>query len=328
METTQQEGAAAPNADPGSWFDGRSRVMFVHAHPDDETITTGGTLAGLAEAGREPLLVTLTRGERGEVVAGPFAHLAGTDALAPHRQTELAAALAMLGLERHAFLGVEPARAEGYPPVIYEDSGMAWGPDGRAGAAPDASADALTSAPAVEALNDLLAAAYQAGAQAIVSYDDGGGYGHPDHVLAHRLARAVAQALGLPFWEILGDEAAERALAETGAADPSAAEPGVAEPGAADPGVADSGAADPGVADSGAADPSIDAASDQAAASAPAIEVHDVTAWLPRKVAALRAHGTQLTVDGDDIVHVGGQREPIGDRETFRRIPAPPGHGG
>ncbi|WP_258566728.1 PIG-L family deacetylase [Leucobacter luti] len=57
--------------------------MFVHAHPDDESISTGGTLAALASAGREPLLVTLTRGERGEVVPGPFAHLAGTDALAP-----------------------------------------------------------------------------------------------------------------------------------------------------------------------------------------------------------------------------------------------------
>ena len=269
-EMSEQQGAgpagAAGSADPGAGFGGRPRVMFVHAHPDDETIATGGTLAGLAEAGREPLLVTLTRGEQGEVTPGPFAHLQGTDALAPHRQTELAAAIAMLGLERHAFLGVEPARAEGLPPAIYEDSGMSWGEDGRAQAAPDAGPDALTRAPAVEALNDLLAAAYLAGAQGIVSYDDGGGYGHPDHVFAHRLSRAVAEALGLPFWEIV-------------------------------PGGAGSGA------DSD-------------------IETHDVSPWFERKVAALRAHGTQLTVDGEDIVHVGGQREPIARSEAFRLLPA------
>ena len=281
MDTDEQRGlTAAEGSDPGTWFAGRPRVLFVHAHPDDETITTGGTIAGLAEAGREPLLVTLTRGERGEVVPGPFAHLAGTDALAPHRQTELAAALAMLGLERHAFLGVPPARAEGFPPAIYEDSGMQWGADGRAIAAADASADALTRAPAVEALNDLLAAAFNAGAQAIVSYDDGGGYGHPDHVFAHRLARAVAQGLGLPFWEVLTGDAAERAIV-----DANAAEGGHAE----------------------------------------ALEIHDVEPWLPRKLAALRAHGTQLALDGGDIVHVGGQREAVSVREVFRRVPGPGG---
>src|SRR5699024_2726508 len=117
---------AGVDTEISKWFSGAKRVMFVHAHPDDETIATGGTLAALAEAGLEPLVVTLTRGERGEVVDGPLAHLAGTDGLAPHRQAELAAALAMLGVERHAFLGVPPARAEGLPPTIYEDSGMAW----------------------------------------------------------------------------------------------------------------------------------------------------------------------------------------------------------
>lgn len=246
-------------SDPQQWFDGRARIMFVHAHPDDETITTGGTLAALAEAGMEPLLVTLTRGEQGEVVAGPLEALAGTHGLAVVRQNELKTALGMLGVERHAFLGVEPARAEGLAPTIYEDSGMAWGADGRATAGVDAGPDALTRVPAVEALNDLLAAGMLAGAQGVVSYDDGGGYGHPDHVLAHRLARAVAHALEVPFWEI--------------ARDPS-----------------------------------------------PESETHDIEPWLDRKVAALRSHATQLTVDGDDIVHVGGQREPIARSELFLRV--------
>ncbi|QIM17534.1 LmbE-like protein [Leucobacter coleopterorum] len=256
--------------DPREWFQGVPRVMFVHAHPDDETITTGGTLAALAEAGQEPLLVTLTRGEQGEVTPGPFAQLQGTDGLAPHRQTELAAALAMLGVERHAFLGVPPARAEGLPPTIYEDSGMEWEADGRATASPNARPDALTQVPAIEALNDLLAAAYNAGAGAIVSYDDDGGYGHPDHVLAHRLGRAVAQGLGIPFWAIASEDTA----------------------------------ADPDPADIGDGDR----------------ERHDISPWFDRKVAALRSHGTQLTVDGEDIVHVGGQRQPIDRVESFRLV--------
>ncbi len=248
------------------WFAGLSRVLFVHAHPDDETITTGGTLAALSAAGREPLLITLTRGERGEVVAGPLQGLVQAHGLAIVRQNELKTALGMLGVERHAFLGVEPARAEGLPPVIYEDSGMEWGDDGRAVAAPGASADALTSVPANEVLNDLLAGAYLADAQGIVSYDDGGGYGHPDHVLAHRLARAVAAALDVPFWEI------------------------VSGPGNAD-----------------AAHSETDDSS----------EVHDIETWYDRKLAALRAYATQLTVDGEDIVHVGGQRQPIERLERF-----------
>lgn len=262
-ETTDDFGVA-------EWFDGRARLMFVHAHPDDETITTGGTLAALAEAGREPLLVTLTRGERGEVADGPFASLAGTDGLAPHRQAELAAALVMLGLERHVFLGVDPARAEGRDPYIYEDSGMEWAePEApsepaRANPAHDVGPDALTSAPAVEPLMDLLAAAQRAGAQGIVSYGEGGGYGHPDHVLAHRLSRAVAEALGLPFWEIVDA-------------------------------------------------PEVDAADET-------VERYDVSAWLPRKRSALLAYGTQLAVEGDEIVHVGGQRQPIDLVESYRRI--------
>lgn len=292
------------------WFEGLSRVLFVHAHPDDETITTGGTLAALAAAGRDPLLVTLTRGERGEVTEGPFAGLTG-DALAAHRETELAAALAMLSADpgiRHAYLGTPPARAAGLVRRRYEDSGMRWGEDGLAAAAEDAPPAALTRADAVDPLTDLIALADEWGAEAVASYDESGGYGHPDHVFAHRAARAVAAGLELPFWEIVPAEAA------------------------------------PAGSDDGA------------------VEAHDVSPWLDRKVAALRAHGTQLVVEqtadgheivhgprrseqsdalravcpdpgfgiGDDevglsgsgyeIVHVGGQRQPVDRVEVFRRL--------
>lgn len=279
--------------DPAEWFGGVARVMFVHAHPDDESIGTGGTLAGLSAAGREPLLVTLTRGEQGEVMPGPFSQLQGTEDLAPHRQAELAAALFMLGVERHVFLGVEPARAEGLTPIIYEDSGMEWGPDGRAMAAPTAGRDALTNAPVVEALNDLLAAANEAGAGAIVSYDNGGGYGHPDHVLAHRLGRAVAHALGIPFWEIVSDEKERAAIAL---------------------------AANASAADASAADASDTERNEDLDLEC---EVHDIEPWLDRKIAALRAHVTQLSVEEDEIVHVGGQRQPIDRLEMFRLLTPP-----
>lgn len=262
-------------SDSDTWFDGVSRALFVHAHPDDETIATGGTLAGLAEAGRAPLLVTLTRGERGEVVPGPFASLQGTPGLAPHREAELAAALFALGVSGHAFLGRPPARAAGLEPRVYEDSGMQWGEDGWATAASDAPEAALTRSPAVEALNDLIALAAEWDARAVVSYDANGGYGHPDHVFAHRAAWAVAHGLELPFWQV---EVA-------GSGDPTRIP---REP---------------------------DATGDRFTA-----EDHDVAPWLDRKVAALRAHATQLTVEGDEIVHVGGQRHPIGSVERFRRL--------
>lgn len=273
--------------DPRTWFDARPRVLFVHAHPDDETIATGGTLAALAEAGMEPLLVTLSRGEQGEVVAGPLEALAATHGLAVVRQNELQTALGMLGVERHVFLGVPPARAEGLQPTIYEDSGMAWGADGRAIAGETATPEALTRAPATEVIMDLFAAANESGAGAIVSYNDAGGYGHPDHVLAHRAARAVAHGLGLPFWEIVAPDVADRVAAgERGG----------------------------------------DTADDRG--DSPAYlraETHEITPWLDRKVAALRAHTTQLTVDDGDIVHVGGQREAIGDAEAFALRAGPQG---
>lgn len=191
--------------EPDTWFRGAQRVLFVHAHPDDETLSTGGTLAGLSAAGRNPAVLTLTRGERGEVVAGPLAALEGTPALAEHREGELRAALEALGVAQHAFLGTAPALRDFAEPRAYRDSGMVWQEDGWAGPAPDAGSDALTLSPAHDAIADAIEYVVAAEATCIVSYDDRGGYGHPDHVFAHRLARAVAYGLDLPFWEIVPD---------------------------------------------------------------------------------------------------------------------------
>lgn len=189
-----------------NWFGGASRVLFVHAHPDDESIWTGGAIAALNASGREATVLTLTRGERGEVMPGRLAALEGTPELANQRAHELNEALAHLGVRRHAFLGSGTARKSGMEKRVYEDSGMQWSPDGRAVPASEVSPRALTRATLAEVVGDAVAFAEDVQAQAIVSYDEFGGYGHPDHVLAHDVSRAVAQALRLPFWAVLGSE--------------------------------------------------------------------------------------------------------------------------
>ncbi|MEB4614878.1 PIG-L family deacetylase, partial [Leucobacter sp. M11] len=158
--------------------------------------------------------LTLTRGERGEVVPGPHADLAGTPELAGHREGELRAALAALGVTQHAFLGTSPALRDFAEPRAYQDSGMVWQADGWAGPAEDAGEQALTARPAHEAIADAIEYVIASEATCVVSYDARGGYGHPDHVYAHRLARAVAHGLDLPFWEIVADASPRDAEAE------------------------------------------------------------------------------------------------------------------
>ena len=102
-------------------------MLFVHAHPDDETIVTGGTIALLAESGATVTVLTCTRGERGEVIPAPFKHLEGAgEQLAEFRAAELARALHVLGVTDHRFLGEDRARWGQAEPRRYTDSGMQW----------------------------------------------------------------------------------------------------------------------------------------------------------------------------------------------------------
>lgn len=236
----------------------RSRVLFVHAHPDDETLATGGLIAELAARGVEVAVLTATRGEQGEVVDGPLAHLAGTPELTAHREGEVAAACATLGVRHHAFLGGPDARAAGLPPRRYTDSGMAWLDETETVAGPGDAAgpDSLTSADPAEVAADIAAYARAFGADAIVSYDAHGGYGHPDHVALHAPSRAAASEVGVPFREVAS------------VADPD--------------------------------------------------DALDTPQHLPLLQEALRHYASQLTVDGVDVVHVGGQRQPILTRFTLR----------
>ncbi|WP_231559334.1 PIG-L family deacetylase [Kocuria sp. ZOR0020] len=183
-----------------------ARVLYVHAHPDDETVVTGASMAHLARAGAEVTLLTMTRGERGEVIPADLRHLEvgqpgctddGT-ALGDYRVGELHAACAALGVRSHFFAGQQPAIV---PSVglsngrdRYLDSGMAWGADGRATAAADVSPAALTAAPVEEVSAHIAAAIRTVRPLAVISYDDDGGYGHPDHI---RTAQATMRAVEL-----------------------------------------------------------------------------------------------------------------------------------
>ena len=239
-----------------------ARVAFLHAHPDDETLATGVLVAGLIASGHPVAVVTATRGERGEIRPGVDV---GADIVA-HRERELTAALAALGVTEHCFLGTPPALADGTvrtsstarpgtDAVRYTDSGMRWVTPELAGPAVDAGPDSLTAAGIDGPAADLVAFLQDFGADALVSYDVLGGYGHPDHVACHHIAAAAAAASGVPLVDVVSD---------------------------------------------------------------PLLPADDAVAWrapgqLPAVRRALGCYASQLQVDGEEVVHVGGQRQPIAE---------------
>jgi LmbE family N-acetylglucosaminyl deacetylase len=178
------------------------RTMLLHAHPDDESLSTGGTIALLVAQGTRVTVLTGTRGERGEVVEGPLKEFEGTPRLAALREHELAAAMGALGVTDHIFLGTAPARASGRNQRIYTDSGMIWGAPGVAVAAPDAGSDALSVASLDEVSSDIEAALRAVAPDLVITYNSTGGYGHPDHVRMHDAGRLAARAAGIPLLQI------------------------------------------------------------------------------------------------------------------------------
>lgn len=205
---------------PADRAPGEARILWVHAHPDDESIATGGAIAQYARAGATNVLLTMTRGERGEVIPEPLRHLEvgqpgcpDTDgtALGLYRVGELDDAAAALGLADRFFAGETPAVDEsvGFANGLgrYLDSGMSWGHNGRAQPAKDVSPAALTSATEGEAAAHVAAAVREVRPHAVVTYCDDGGYGHPDHVRTHHVTlRAIDQALtpgnGAQAWDV------------------------------------------------------------------------------------------------------------------------------
>lgn len=184
---------------------GAERVLFVHAHPDDESISTGGTIAMLVDRGAAVTVLTCTRGELGEVVAADLSHLESPAQLGDYRSSELMAALRVLGVVDHRFLGAPDARAAGRPPRRYSDSGMVWAASGRAAAPATLADDAFGAAPFGDVAADIATVIEQVKPDAVVSYNENGGYGHPDHVRAHDAAKRAAEVMNVAFWAIEPD---------------------------------------------------------------------------------------------------------------------------
>jgi N-acetyl-1-D-myo-inositol-2-amino-2-deoxy-alpha-D-glucopyranoside deacetylase len=169
------------------------RLLLVHAHPDDETINNGATMAKYVAEGAHVTLITCTLGEEGEILVPTLEHLAShaEDGLGEHRIGELAEAMKALGVTDYRFLGGAGR---------YRDSGMVWDDDGGATAGDDVRDDAFWRADLLEASDLLVEVIREVRPQVLVTYNEYGGYGHPDHIQAHRVATYATALAAVPSY--------------------------------------------------------------------------------------------------------------------------------
>jgi len=220
------------------------RLLLVHAHPDDESIYTGATMARYAAEGAQVTLVTCTLGELGEIIPPSLAHLAAEkeDRLGEYRIGELAAACAALGVTDHRFLG---------GPGRWRDSGM-MGTEG------NDDPRCFWRADVDQAARALLEVIGEVRPQVLLTYDADGAYGHPDHIQAHRVAWRAC--------ELAGPDAPGKFYAT---------------------------------------------AADQVTTAI------DAGPWFGRKLAAMRAHATQITVDPPFFALSDGVRREASGTEYY-----------
>ena len=242
------------------------RLLFVHAHPDDETITNGVTIAHYVGRGAQVQVVTCTLGEEGEVIGDQWAQLAveHADQLGGYRIGELTAALHALGVSGPTYLG---------GPGRWRDSGMV-GAEAR-------SRQRFSDADDREAVGALVAIIRELRPHVVVTYDPNGGYGHPDHIQTHVVTTAAVAAAGTDdypgtpwsvpklYWTVIARSAFTAGWEALGPGD--LRDEWVIPP------------ADGEFGELGYGDDEIDAVIDDPDA-------------LPAKAAALLAHATQLTV--------------------------------
>ncbi|MFJ9780771.1 N-acetyl-1-D-myo-inositol-2-amino-2-deoxy-alpha-D-glucopyranoside deacetylase [Amycolatopsis sp. NPDC101161] len=256
------------------------RLLLVHAHPDDESITTGATIARYAAEGAEVTVVTCTLGEEGEVMAG-LGELAGlgawaADQLGGYRVAELQRACAALGVSRHRYLGGIGR---------WRDSGMAGTPSA-------SHPRAFTGGSAEEQAAQLAEILDEVRPQVVVTYDAFGGYGHPDHIRAHEITMAAApraESVTRVFHTVTSRDAVRAGLAALRAG----RETVFAVP----------------------ADDELPATPDEEITT-----TLDVAAYVPAKLAALRAHATQLAVVDGDVPYFALTNEvaqPIPAHDSF-----------
>ena len=271
----------------------RPRLLFVHAHPDDETLTTGATIAHYAALGAQVCVVTCTLGEEGEVIGERWARLAvdQADQLGGYRIGELTMALRALGIDGPVFLGGAGR---------WRDSGMTG--------TPPRQWQRFIDAEPREAVGALVDIIRELRPHVVVTYDANGGYGHPDHIHAHEVTMAaVAASSGADFpgepwtvpkvyWTVISRSAMGAGL--------DALEDVPAE--------------------------WLRVSMDQVPFGSPDDDIDavmDVVDGLPAKIAALRAHATQVTVapDGRSCALSNNIALPIGGVEHYILAAGTPG---
>ncbi|MET9950962.1 N-acetyl-1-D-myo-inositol-2-amino-2-deoxy-alpha-D-glucopyranoside deacetylase [Streptomyces sp. NPDC006339] len=285
------------------------RLLLVHAHPDDESINNGVTMARYAAEGALVTLVTCTLGEEGEVIPPELAHLAPDreDRLGDHRVGELAAAMEELGVTDHRFLG---------GPGRFRDSGMMGVEQNRREGA-FWNTDVDTAAP------HLVAVIRETRPQVLVTYDPDGGYGHPDHIQAHRVAMRAAELAADPAYRPDLGPAHTIAKIYWNRVPRSVAEAGFARlraEGSVFPADAEIGDV-PGVVDDSRVTAEI--AGEDAPADTDA--EGDRPSYAARKAAAMRAHVTQVAVDGPFFALSNNLGQPLFTTEYYELVQGTPG---
>lgn len=235
-------------------------IVSFHAHPDDESIGTGGTLALAADAGHRVVLVFATRGELGEPVPGV---LGEGEQLTLRRTAEVFASAEVLGAHRVEFLG-------------WTDSGMI-------GEATNEAPWCFWQADVEHAAQRLAVILGEESPDVLTVYDDNGGYGHPDHIQVHRVGRRAAELAGVPVvvQGTINRDLVKRAMA-------MASEFGVDLPAAAldDGPPADAGAED-----------GVTLAATFGKPESELTHVVDVAGVVDRKRASMLAHASQIAPD-------------------------------
>ncbi|WGW10568.1 N-acetyl-1-D-myo-inositol-2-amino-2-deoxy-alpha-D-glucopyranoside deacetylase [Saxibacter everestensis] len=295
------------------------RLLFVHAHPDDETITTGGTMARAVADGAAVTLVTCTRGELGEVIPAELAQLQAPateaerrasgnhgDRLAEHREGELAAAMAVLGVTDHRFLG-DVYGEDDLTPRRFRDSGMVWGRSGHAEAPAEMHPDALCNAPIAEAAGYLERIIREVRPHVVVSYNIHGGYGHPDHVRAQQITMAAIEAAAKSFQKQPGWPVPKVYQIDTPESELRAD---------FDPG-------QPGFAETGFSP--VEAIPITPTPDHEVTTAVDIDAFVGAKALALSRHATQVSVIGQFMALSNRIGQRIADVEYFRLVRGTPG---
>ena len=256
------------------------RLLFVHAHPDDESILTGASIARYAAEGHEVRVITCTMGEQGEVIGAEFSRLVAeqADQLGGYRYLELAGALRALGVDGPTYLGGAGA---------HRDSGMVG--------------TSSMEHPRAFARTDLHLLAAELALQikgflphVVVTYGPDGGYGHPDHVRVHDITAPALELAAQDGWtvpKVYWVITPHRELAE-GHARVQVAEHPFRE-----------------VAELGFGVPDSDVTT-----------VIDASAHLPAKIRALRSHATQVQVQGEVFALSNGIARAVTGVESYRLV--------